>query len=71
MVEGNLKKILGVQCLKQEPKSNEAEETLRKLVKWTAPMVSRRGWTVKVLKEFYPSNKGLLGMNVNRGARYV
>jgi DNA-dependent metalloprotease WSS1 len=44
----------------------EAAATLARLVKWTAPLVSRRGWRINVLKEFYPQNGGLLGMNVNR-----
>lgn len=47
--------------------SAEAKRLLDRLAVICAPVMGRRGWRVKCLKEFYPSNAGLLGMNVNRG----
>lgn len=44
-----------------------AKSLLDRLAVICAPVMARRGWRVKCLKEFYPSNAGLLGMNVNRG----
>ncbi|KAI9289548.1 ras family-domain-containing protein [Umbelopsis sp. AD052] len=34
-----------------------------------APIMKKRGWKVKQLAEFYPSNPSLLGLNVNKGYR--
>ncbi|KAJ1441082.1 WLM domain-containing protein, partial [Ochromonadaceae sp. CCMP2298] len=44
-----------------------ARELLEKLVHVTAKVVAARRWRVPVLKEFYPKNRGLLGLNVNAG----
>ena len=48
-------------------KSEEAKKLLDRLASICAPVMARRSWRVKCLKEFYPKNAGLLGMNVNRG----
>ncbi|KAG8827156.1 hypothetical protein FRC18_009925, partial [Serendipita sp. 400] len=34
-----------------------------------APIMRARGWVLPVLSEFFPSNPGLLGMNVNHGEK--
>lgn len=44
----------------------KAKSLLLKLTTLADPILKKRGWSVKELKEFYPSNKALLGMNVNR-----
>ena len=49
-------------------RSDEAKSLLNRLVVVCSSVMTSRGWHVKCLKEFYPSNAGLLGMNVNRGA---
>lgn len=49
-------------------RSDEAKSLLKRLVVVCSSVMTSRGWHVKCLKEFYPSNAGLLGMNVNRGA---
>ena len=66
-LEKLLSKVWEVQVLKKHNEI-EAKELLDRVVKATAPLIARRGWQVKVLKEFFPNNPGLLGMNVNRGA---
>ncbi len=37
------------------------------LTQQVAPIMKKRSWLVPKLKEFLPDNRGLLGMNVNRG----
>lgn len=55
-------------ALVKMPKKDEAKKLLDRLASICAPVMGRRQWRVKCLKEFYPTNAGLLGMNVNRGA---
>ncbi len=52
--------------IKGMPKSEKALEYLERLMKHTAPMVARHGWNLRELKEFYPNQAGLLGLNMNR-----
>jgi len=54
--------------LKNMPKCDEAKLSLEKLTKVTHQIMTKRKWKISTLKEFYPSNKSLLGLNVNRGA---
>ncbi len=49
-------------------RTSEAEQLLRRLATEVEPIMSKRGWRVAKLEEFLPDNRGLLGMNVNRGA---
>jgi hypothetical protein len=49
------------------PKKDEAMALLQRLARDCAPLMNKRGWTVRHLKEFYPKQDGLLGLNVNRG----
>lgn len=44
-----------------------AKDLLERLRLTTAKVVENRKWRVPVLKEFYPKNRSLLGLNVNRG----
>ena len=44
-----------------------AKDLLERLRLVTAKVVENRKWRVPVLKEFYPQNRSLLGLNVNRG----
>jgi hypothetical protein len=60
-------KIVQTVALKTMPNPALARELLERLVLVTAKVVEKRRWRVPVLKEFYPKNKGLLGLNVNRG----
>ena len=54
-------------ALTKMEKSEEAKKLLDRLASICAPAMARRSWRVKCLKEFYPKNAGLLGMNVNKG----
>ena len=63
-----LNKVWEVCPLKKMPNPEKATQYLNNLVKATANIMLKRKWKVKVLKEFYPTNDNLLGMNVNRGA---
>ena len=49
-------------------RKDEAKKLLDRLASICGPVMGRRQWRVKCLKEFFPTNAGLLGMNVNRGA---
>jgi WLM domain len=49
------------------PRSDEANRLLQRLAKDCAPLMTRRNWTVRDLREFMPENKGLLGLNANKG----
>eukprot|EP00596_Hydrurales_sp_CCMP1899_P010040 CAMPEP_0119040008 /NCGR_PEP_ID=MMETSP1177-20130426/9810_1 /TAXON_ID=2985 /ORGANISM="Ochromonas sp, Strain CCMP1899" /LENGTH=570 /DNA_ID=CAMNT_0007004643 /DNA_START=83 /DNA_END=1795 /DNA_ORIENTATION=+ len=48
-------------------KSDEAKKLLDRLANICGPVMAKRNWRVKCLKEFYPKNAGLLGLNANRG----
>lgn len=61
-------KVCEIKVLESLPNFGEAKLLLEKIAKTVEPLMTRRNWKVKILKEFFPKNKGLLGMNVNRGA---
>ena len=54
--------------LSNMPNSALAKDLLERLRLATAPVVAKHKWRVPLLKEFYPQNRSLLGLNVNRGA---
>ena len=62
----SLNKVWETNSLKKMPNNDKAKEFLDRLAKMTAPIMLRRKWKVKNLKEFYPTNQCLLGMNINR-----
>eukprot|EP00038_Savillea_parva_P029753 m.73286 g.73286 ORF g.73286 m.73286 type:complete len:379 (+) comp8827_c0_seq3:302-1438(+) len=47
----------------------DALALLRRAAEQATPIMRKRQWSVGVLEEFYPKSQGLLGLNVNRGAR--
>ncbi len=49
------------------PREAEALHMLRKIASLVKPIMRQRGWRVGVLKEFWPEEKNLLGLNVNAG----
>ncbi|KAJ3321284.1 hypothetical protein HDV06_004509 [Boothiomyces sp. JEL0866] len=59
--------ILKVQELKRKPNREKALELLLKLKRHVYKLMKSRGLKVLLLTEMYPSNKSLLGLNVNRG----
>jgi ribosomal protein L40E len=61
-------KVWETKALVKMNKSNEAKKLLDRLANICGPVMAKRNWRVKCLKEFYPKNAGLLGLNANRGA---
>lgn len=53
--------------LKDYPRSKDALHTLKKIASMVKPIMRARGWHVKTLAEFWPSETNLLGM-LNRSA---
>jgi hypothetical protein len=47
--------------------SNEGLVLLKRIAVLVAPSMRSRGWKVKLLTEFIPTNASLHGLNVNRG----
>ena len=48
-----------------------ARALLQKLADRVQPIMNLHKWSVGTLREFYPGNAGLLGMNENRGSRIL
>eukprot|EP00039_Didymoeca_costata_P029679 m.25869 g.25869 ORF g.25869 m.25869 type:complete len:390 (+) comp7744_c0_seq2:102-1271(+) len=53
----------------KKPEEKEAQQMLMKAAGLVQPIMKSRSWKVKLLTEFYPKNKSLLGLNVNRGQK--
>jgi DNA-dependent metalloprotease WSS1 len=53
--------------LTSKRRANEALHILRRVASMVKPIMRVRGWRVGALKEFWPDEAGLLGLNVNRG----
>lgn len=54
---------------RHRPREADALLMLRKIASLVKPIMRQRGWRVGVLTEFYPEERNLLGLNVNRGER--
>ncbi|KAJ1663416.1 hypothetical protein IW140_005035 [Coemansia sp. RSA 1813] len=59
--------IGSIHTLKREPKKDEAQLLLQRIAALVRPIMQKRGWKVTRLREFYPRNANLLGLNVNQG----
>ena len=59
--------IKEIQALKRQKDSDKANQLLIKLSNHVHKIMTNRGYKVLHLKEFYPKNKNLLGLNMNRG----
>ena len=57
--------VLKISAMVKKPKENEAKDLLNRLAFACDPVMKRRKWTVKNLREFYPKEVGLLGMMFN------
>ncbi|KAJ1962097.1 hypothetical protein GGI12_002852 [Dipsacomyces acuminosporus] len=53
--------------LKREPYTEEALSILHRVSAQVRPVMQSRGWRVGRLREFYPKDAQLLGLNINRG----
>ena len=60
--------IKDIKCLVSFTRNSEALTLLQHLASLVKPIMSKRGWKVKRLKEFFPKNPSLLGLNINRGS---
>ena len=54
---------------KHRAREAEALHMLRKIASLVKPIMRQRRWRVGVLTEFYPEERNLLGLNINRGER--
>ncbi|KAJ5916160.1 Zinc finger RanBP2-type [Penicillium tannophilum] len=54
---------------KKRPREAEALFILRKVASMVKPIMRQRAWRVGALCEFYPSQRNLLGLNVNHGQK--
>ncbi|XP_022139768.1 DNA-dependent metalloprotease WSS1 isoform X2 [Momordica charantia] len=64
---GDLNKVWEIKALKKKAGEKEAREILERIAKQVQPIMRRHKWRVKVLSEFCPKNRALLGLNVGRG----
>ena len=64
---------IGPMAVKTLGLENDAEATalLHRVANQAVVIMARRSWVVKKLEEFNPKSAGLLGMNVNRGAKIM
>lgn len=58
-----------ITVLKSQPRADEALDLLRKIHSLVKPIMKKHGWHLPVLSEFFPKNPGLLGININGGAK--
>lgn len=61
--------VLEYQHDKHRPREAEALHMLQKIVSLVKPIMRQRGWKVGTLSEFYPSQRNLLGLNINAGQK--
>lgn len=55
--------------LKDKPNEKQALEMLKRIASLVKPIMRAHNWVLPVLSEFFPTNPGLLGMNVNHGEK--
>ncbi|KAL7103365.1 hypothetical protein ACP275_08G174700 [Erythranthe tilingii] len=67
MNSGDLKKVWEIKALKRKPRSEEAQKILERIAKQVQPIMRSHNWRVKLLSEFCPTNRSLLGVNVGSG----
>eukprot|EP00899_Mesostigma_viride_P028546 jgi/Mesvir1/8877/Mv02768-RA.2 len=60
-------KVWEIRALKKHSDEAVAKKMLEDVARQVQPIMRKRGWRVKMLSEFSPSNPNLLGLNVNRG----
>ncbi|EME38483.1 hypothetical protein DOTSEDRAFT_75868 [Dothistroma septosporum NZE10] len=49
------------------PRTDAALAFLRKIASAVKPIMKKRGWRVQILAEFLPTDRSLLGININKG----
>ncbi|EJT73928.1 hypothetical protein GGTG_07782 [Gaeumannomyces tritici R3-111a-1] len=63
--------VLSYSHLQHLPRHQEALHSLKRLASLVKPIMRARGWKVGQLAEFYPDQRELLGLNVNRGQKIL
>jgi DNA-dependent metalloprotease WSS1 len=53
-------KVHEIQALKKRSNKDEAATILHQIARQVQPILRKRRWTVRVLKEFFPGNPNLL-----------
>lgn len=61
--------VLSYSHLVDYPRADEALHVLKKTASLVKPIMRARGWTVRLLAEFYPMEQNLLGLNVGQGQK--
>ncbi|KAF1784676.1 WLM domain [Phytophthora cactorum] len=61
--------IAEIKALVRQPQRAQAQQLLERLAAAVLPILTRRRFRVRRLREFFPKDGALLGMNVNRGAK--
>ncbi|KAI3466431.1 hypothetical protein Pfo_023094 [Paulownia fortunei] len=64
---GDLNKVWEIKTLKRKPKEEVAQNILDRVAKQVQPIMRKHNWRVKLLSEFCPKNRALLGLNVGGG----
>ncbi|KAJ4981901.1 hypothetical protein NE237_032738 [Protea cynaroides] len=65
---GNLNKVWEIKALKKVGE-DEARKILQKIASQVEPIMRKHKWRVKLLSEFCPNNRSLLGLNVGGGVQ--
>eukprot|EP00216_Chloropicon_sp_CCMP2111_P006097 CAMPEP_0198238776 /NCGR_PEP_ID=MMETSP1446-20131203/4339_1 /TAXON_ID=1461542 ORGANISM="Unidentified sp, Strain CCMP2111" /NCGR_SAMPLE_ID=MMETSP1446 /ASSEMBLY_ACC=CAM_ASM_001112 /LENGTH=337 /DNA_ID=CAMNT_0043921243 /DNA_START=292 /DNA_END=1305 /DNA_ORIENTATION=+ len=60
-------KVWETKALVRRRNVKEAEAILERVAKQVQPLMKRRRWKVRLVREFYPKSDSLLGLNVNKG----
>lgn len=64
---GDLNKVWEIRALKRKPRHDEAKQMLERIANQVQPIMRKHNWRVKVLSEFCPKRRQLLGLNVGAG----
>ncbi|KAI9218049.1 WLM domain-containing protein [Blastocladiella britannica] len=56
-----------ISALKRRPRHDDALAMLQRAATIVHPLMKARGWRIGVLREFFPTDPCLLGLNINRG----
>ncbi|CAG8780304.1 21116_t:CDS:2 [Gigaspora margarita] len=62
-------RIFNFKSLERYPNHAEALELLKKLASHVKPIMQKHNWKVGALEEFFPEDKRLLGVNINKGQK--
>lgn len=61
--------IAHVKALVKRPQQEQAQKLLEWLANEVLPILTQHKFSVRALREFFPKDPRLLGMNVNKGVK--